>query len=118
MATAALAERPRVLHAVPESLRVHLPAGGPGQIESLLRQVPGVLQAHVNPLTGNALILFDPQSAGEQTLPEALGANRFSSEQIASQASGPPLALALRAYVPLCGAIRNSMAKSAMNRPK
>jgi hypothetical protein len=67
---------PQVLHRLPGRLRVHLPAWrGPGcdALEAGLRRLPGVRGARANPLTGNALISFDPRVVTETTLLARVG---------------------------------------------
>ena len=64
-------EEPRLLHALPGRMRVHLagwPREGHCAVEARLRQVPGVHGVQANPLTGNVLIHFDPTATDEQTL--------------------------------------------------
>ena len=58
-----IVEQPRIIHALPGRLRVHVPAGlrhSPSSVEDRLRRVAGVLRIHDSPLTGNVLIHFDP----------------------------------------------------------
>jgi hypothetical protein len=64
-------EEPRVVHALPGRLRVHLPGwtgDGTETIERKLAQAPGVTRVRANMATGNVLILFDPAATDEQTL--------------------------------------------------
>lgn len=71
----AVAEEPRVVHSIPGRMRVHLPGWeghGPRGAEARLRQVRGVRSARINPLTGNALIRFDPAAADDETILEAV----------------------------------------------
>lgn len=71
----AVAEEPRLLHALPGRMRVHLPEwGGQNQrkIESALRKLPGVQSVQANPLTGNILIAYDQAAATQHTLLDAL----------------------------------------------
>ncbi|MEO7021688.1 MAG: HMA2 domain-containing protein, partial [Ktedonobacteraceae bacterium] len=67
----AVAEEPRVLHALPGRVRVHLP-GWTGQgkrsIEKQLRQVWGVQRVQTNPLTSNILVQFDWTITNEQAI--------------------------------------------------
>src|SRR5205807_10187739 len=64
-------EEPRLLHALPGRVRVHL-AGWPRErrcaVEARLRQVPGVCSVQANPLTGNVLINFDTTATDEQAI--------------------------------------------------
>jgi uncharacterized membrane protein YbaN (DUF454 family) len=56
-----------VVHSSRGRLRVHLPDPD-GRIVTRLRAVPGVTDATANEVTGNVLILFDPQQTSEQAL--------------------------------------------------
>ncbi|HZG68913.1 MAG TPA: hypothetical protein VEZ12_19405, partial [Herpetosiphonaceae bacterium] len=70
MSTAAVA-LPRVIHAVPGRMRVHLPGwlgAGPRDIEVRLRQLHGVRSAQANPVTGNVLIRFDPATTDDRAI--------------------------------------------------
>ena len=61
--SAALAEAPELVHALPGRVRVHLPGWtGQGQraLESRLRREPGVRAVRANPLTANVVVQFDP----------------------------------------------------------
>jgi copper chaperone CopZ len=54
---------PRVVHALPGRLRVHVPEwarAAPGRLERQLSSLPGVERALASPDTGNVLIRFDP----------------------------------------------------------
>ena len=67
----AVVAEPRVIHALPGRVRVHLPGwSGQGQrgVEAGLRRLRGVQATRVNPLTGNALIRFDPAATDEETI--------------------------------------------------
>lgn len=69
----AVAEEPRVMHAVPGRIRIHVPDwSGHGQrsMEEQLCHVQGVQKVQANSLTGNVLIQFDPQVTNEQALIE------------------------------------------------
>ena len=72
MSTAMTAlEEPRLVHALPGRMRVHLtgwPPVGQCAVEARLRQVSGVHSVQANPLTGNVLIHFDPATTDERTL--------------------------------------------------
>jgi calcium-translocating P-type ATPase len=68
-------EAPRVLHAIPGRLRVHLPGwagGGRLELEQRVRRVAGVRRVEANPLTGNVFIGFDPAAANQVGLLAAL----------------------------------------------
>ncbi len=69
--SAAMVEEPRLVHALPGRVRVHLPGwAGQGRrsLERRLREAPGVRGAEANPLTGTVLIHFDPAATDERTL--------------------------------------------------
>ncbi len=94
--SAAAVEAPRLMHALPGRMRVHLPEwSGDGQraLETRLRQVPGVRSAQANPLTGNVLIQFDPAVTDAHTL---LALVRPRAQELSSvPADEPPLPPAL-----------------------
>ena len=74
--SAASANEPRILHALPGRLRAHLPAWpavGRPEVERRVRGVRGVLRVEANPLTGNVLIHFDPNRTNAPTLLDTLG---------------------------------------------
>jgi calcium-translocating P-type ATPase len=86
------AEAPRVLHAVPGRLRVHLPEwSGREQrrLETSLHAVDGVRSARANPLTGNVVIEFDPRPGQQERILTALSELRAPSS--APAASPPPV---------------------------
>jgi hypothetical protein len=67
----AVDEAPRVLHALPGRVRVHIPGwSGQGKrnVETVLRSVQGVHRVRSNVFTGNILIYFDPLVTHEQTI--------------------------------------------------
>ncbi len=69
------AEEPRILHAIPGRIRLHVPGWleqGRHDRETQLRQMPGVYGVRANTLTGNMLILFDPAITNEQAILEAI----------------------------------------------
>lgn len=73
--SAVVAEEPRLVHATPGRMRVHLPwwsGYGQRRLEAHLRQTPGVQRVQANPLTGNILLAFDPTVTSQQTLLAAL----------------------------------------------
>ncbi|MBV9848292.1 MAG: HAD-IC family P-type ATPase, partial [Armatimonadetes bacterium] len=75
--TIAAVEQPRCVHAVPGRVRVHVPGWtgswtGQREIEARLRQMPGVQSVQASPLTGNALVQFDPRRISESTILSAL----------------------------------------------
>jgi uncharacterized membrane protein YbaN (DUF454 family) len=68
---------PRVVHSSRGRLRVHLPhwsATGCDHVVADVCRLPGVTRAEANPLTGNLLILFDPDQTQVQALLGALPA--------------------------------------------
>jgi cation-transporting ATPase I len=81
--SAALAEEPRLLHALPGRLRVHVPGltkPEQGKLEIRLRQLRGVQSIQANAVTGNALILFDLAVTDQETVLAALrGVEQTSS---------------------------------------
>src|SRR5579859_1937404 len=69
--SSAVAEETSILHSIPGRLRVHLPAWsgqGKRQVETRLRQSPGVRSVQANTLTGNILVQYDPAKTNEQTI--------------------------------------------------
>jgi uncharacterized membrane protein YbaN (DUF454 family) len=70
----------RVVHSSFGRLRVHLPHWSGAyaeQIAAELRQLRDVTHAEANPLTGNVLLLFDPQQTTAQSLIDMLPALRL-----------------------------------------
>ena len=68
-------EGPRVVHAIPGRMRVHLPGWegrGARGVEAWLRRVRGVRSVRANSLTGNVLIRFDPTLANDEVILTAL----------------------------------------------
>src|ERR1700676_5080394 len=63
----------RVVHYSYGRLRIHL-ADPDGQISACLRWLPGVTSAEANELTGNLLILFNPEQITRQALDAELQA--------------------------------------------
>lgn len=58
-----VSREPRLIHALPGRVRVHLSGWTPREHQGLslrLRQAPGVRDVRANALTGNTLVLFDP----------------------------------------------------------
>ena len=71
----AVAGEPRIVHAIPGRMRVHMPAWegrGPRDLEARLRRVQGVSSARANPLTGNVLIRFDPAATDNEDVLRAV----------------------------------------------
>jgi uncharacterized membrane protein YbaN (DUF454 family) len=70
----------RVIHSSFGRLRVHLPHWSGAHAEQIadeLRQLRDVTHAEANPLTGNVLLLFDPQQTTAQSLIDRLPALRL-----------------------------------------
>lgn len=88
-----VAEEPRVLHAVPGRIRVHLPAWS-GQdkqnLEAKLHQVQGVWGVQANPLTGNILIQFDPHATNAQTILQAVPQLDLHTLGVSDKEPAPP----------------------------
>ena len=92
--SAATRSQPRILHALPGRIRVHLPAWcgrGRWHIERQLHQVPGVRRVEANPLTGNVLIGFDPSAAHQATLLTALSAAERDTPGLPEDEPLPPV---------------------------
>ena len=69
--SAVVAEEPRLIHALPGRIRVHVPGLSGAvehRLETHLRALPGVRSARANGLTSNILICFDPAVTDEQRL--------------------------------------------------
>jgi len=69
--SAVVAEEPRLIHALPGRIRVHVPGlagASERRLETHLRALPGVRSARANGLTSNILICFDPAMMDEQRL--------------------------------------------------
>ncbi|MBV9453622.1 MAG: hypothetical protein JOZ19_05810 [Rubrobacter sp.] len=83
----AATREPKIVHAIPGRVRVHLPGWGgrePHDIETQLRCVKGVISARPNPLTGNVLIHFDPAETDGGTIlraMRALGTDTLSAQE-------------------------------------
>jgi cation-transporting ATPase I len=69
------AEEPRIVHALPGRVRVHLP-GWEGRslraLEDALRRMRGVSDVRSSVLTGNVLIRFDPETTSDESILLAL----------------------------------------------
>ena len=66
----AAAEQPRIVHALPGRVRVHLPGwGGRSQrpLEAALRRMRGVSDVRSSLLTRNVLIRFDPEATDDES---------------------------------------------------
>ncbi|MBV9809115.1 MAG: HAD-IC family P-type ATPase [Solirubrobacterales bacterium] len=75
MSAATAAEPPRVVHALPGRVRVHLPGWRPEErqaLEQRVRALEGVHGARADPRTGNILVQFDPAAADPDSILTAL----------------------------------------------
>jgi cation-transporting P-type ATPase I len=82
MASAAVAE-PRILSTLPGRLRIQLsgwPAERARATESRLRDLPGIRVVRANPLTGNVLVLFDPNATNEHSVLDAVSGLQHEDE--------------------------------------
>ncbi len=71
----AVAEEPRLLHALPGRMRVHLPGLGvqdQRKLKSLLGKLPGVQSVQANSLTSNMLIIYDQAVTTQHAILDAL----------------------------------------------
>ncbi|MDP9457924.1 MAG: haloacid dehalogenase, partial [Actinomycetota bacterium] len=87
----AAAGEPRVVHAIPGRMRVHLPGWegrGPRGLEARLRRVRGVSSARANPLTGNVLIRFDPKETDDEDVLRAV--DGLEPEELSGGPEGDP----------------------------
>jgi calcium-translocating P-type ATPase len=93
-AIAATTEEVYVLHALPGRLRVHLAGwegGGQRHIEQRLRRLAGVRCVQANPVTGNVLIDYDPQTANEPALLEILRTAPQAADDLPEDQPPPPV---------------------------
>ncbi|HKC76703.1 MAG TPA: GvpL/GvpF family gas vesicle protein [Chloroflexota bacterium] len=70
-----IAAEPRLLHAVPGRVRVHVPAlagYGARSVEAQVRRALGVRDVETNPRTGNVLVRFDPRVTTARAILDAL----------------------------------------------
>ncbi|HET9014478.1 MAG TPA: HAD-IC family P-type ATPase [Thermomicrobiaceae bacterium] len=66
----------QVIHSLPGRLRLRLPANladRPASLEERLRRIPGVRGVRVSPLTGTALVEFDPRTTDDDAILRAVG---------------------------------------------
>jgi hypothetical protein len=64
-------EHPSILSETPGRVRIALPGCRPadaGRVEADLRRLAGVRAVQINPLTGNALLRFDPRATSARAL--------------------------------------------------
>ena len=88
------ADQPRLVHAVPGRVRVNVPGWtgawtGQRQIETRLRQLPGVQAVQANSLTGNVVVRFSPGQTSESTILSALRALEPQWDQTESEVADP-----------------------------
>jgi len=91
--TVVVPRMPRVVRALPGRLRVHLLAWSGQrrtQIESRIRQAPGVRSVQASPVTSNVLVCFDPAVIPQQTILDMLQAAQNEALQTASSAALEP----------------------------
>src|SRR3954470_15595631 len=92
-----VAEEPRIVHALPGRVRMHLPDwDGRGQraVEGRLRGLRGVLSAQANALTRNVLVRFDTEETDEETVLAAVQAADLevtADEEIVAEPEAPPV---------------------------
>jgi copper chaperone CopZ len=70
-----IAVEPRLLHAVPGRVWVHVPAlagYGARAVEAQVRRVPGARDVEANPRRGNVLVRFDPRVTTARAILDAL----------------------------------------------
>ncbi|SRR5579884_1080423 len=98
-------DEPYLIHSLPGRMRLHLPDRSRVEqraVEARLRQLPGVLEVRVSPLTGNLLIRFVPTETDERAIMAAVrgadqrraGSYRFAgtgqgTEAVHGAAPGP-----------------------------
>jgi cation-transporting P-type ATPase I len=70
-----ISAEPRLFHAVPGRVRVHVPAlpgYGARAVEAQARRVPGARDVDANLHTGNVLVRFDPRVTTARAILDAL----------------------------------------------
>jgi cation-transporting P-type ATPase I len=90
----AVAEEPRIVHALPGRVRVHLP-GWEGQnqrsLEARLRQLQGVSDARLSPLTRRVLVRFDPEATDDESILAAVQElEPDEGEEVGEEPEAPP----------------------------
>jgi cation-transporting ATPase I len=91
--SAAVVEEPRLIHAIPGRVRLHVPGwSGHGQrrVEARLCQVQGVMSAQANGLTGNILVRFDPAVIDAQGVLTAVRAADLDATGLPDDEPAPP----------------------------
>jgi hypothetical protein len=105
---------PEVLHALPGRLRVRLP-GDPEHVEARLRELPGVTEAMVNRLTGNALIRYACQQTSEECLRQSLAELQAAllAAEVRAEAERPSASSAL-VRVGVCGVVGHGLVDTVL----
>ncbi len=87
------AEAPRLVHALPGRVRIHVrvePGQSSADLEAAVDRLPGVRSVQANMLTGNVLVRYDPAVTNDRALLSALhGMSRDSGSGHAGTASAP-----------------------------
>jgi len=68
-------------------------------VETELKEIPGITRVSANPLTGNVLVLYDPDLVGVREIMEALRAGGYLREPSGSADSALPVGARLGAIV-------------------
>ena len=88
-------EEPRIVHALPGRVRVHVPGwegNGRRGIEARLRRVRGVSDVRSSPLTGNVLVRFDREETDDESILEVVRSLELDeSEQAEREPEAPPV---------------------------
>src|SRR5919199_1085116 len=90
----AVAEEPRIVHALPGRVRVHLP-GWEGReqrgLEASLRRIRGVSDVRSSPLTRNVLVRFDPEVTDDETILTAVQTLEPQVDEPEEELEAPPV---------------------------
>lgn len=108
----AVAEDPRVLHAIPGRVRMHISewsGAGKRELETKLRRVEGVRSVQANAVTGNILIQYDPLITDEGNLVTIAGT---LAHDVGDEATSTPA----EAETPLPPAIRTQHGQTVRAR--
>src|SRR5918912_3010433 len=88
-------EEPRIVHALPGRVRVHLPDWeGQGQrgLEVRLHRLRGVRDVRSSPLTRNVLVHFDPEETNDESILATLRTFELDSdEEVEDEPEAPPV---------------------------
>src|SRR5437763_215648 len=90
----AVAEEPRIVHALPGRMRVHLPGWeGRGQrgLETSLRRMRGISDVRSSPLTRNVLVRFDPDVTDDETILTAVQTLEPQVDEAEEEPEAPPV---------------------------